>query len=46
MGGTANYEKAFFTDNYINQHPDDDIKIQQLKDLIAEQIPLLGTGLQ
>lgn len=46
MGGTSNYEKAFFTEKYARNHPSDDEKIRQLKDLIADQIPLLGTGIQ
>lgn len=46
MGGTVNYEKAFFTEKYIEEHPEDEDKISQLKNLIAEQIPLLKTGLQ
>ena len=45
MGGTANYEKAFFTDKYKNENPQDTGKIQQLKELIADQIPLLGLGM-
>ncbi len=46
MGGTANYEKAFFTEDYIAEHPEHDDNIRRLQDLMAEQIPLLSTGLQ
>uniref|UniRef100_A0A671KEB7 Dedicator of cytokinesis protein 2-like n=1 Tax=Sinocyclocheilus anshuiensis TaxID=1608454 RepID=A0A671KEB7_9TELE len=45
MGGFAKYEKAFFTDEYMNEHPDDRDKLTRLKDLIAWQIPLLGRGI-
>uniref|UniRef100_H3BYF8 DOCKER domain-containing protein n=1 Tax=Tetraodon nigroviridis TaxID=99883 RepID=H3BYF8_TETNG len=38
MGGFANYEKAFFNDKYMQEHPEDLEKIEQLKDLIAWQV--------
>ncbi|MED6261912.1 Dedicator of cytokinesis protein 1 [Ataeniobius toweri] len=38
MGGFANYEKAFFNDKYIQEHPEDHEKIEKLKDLIAWQM--------
>ncbi|RMC11256.1 hypothetical protein DUI87_11374 [Hirundo rustica rustica] len=38
MGGFANYEKAFFTEKYMHEHPEDHDKIEKLKDLIAWQI--------
>lgn len=41
MGGITNYEKVFFSDEYIDNYPDDSVLIQRLKDLIADQIPLL-----
>lgn len=41
-----NYEKVFFTEEYIENHPDDDVLIQRLKDLIADQIPLLELCVQ
>ncbi|XP_072573617.1 dedicator of cytokinesis protein 2 [Paramormyrops kingsleyae] len=44
MGGFAKYEKAFFTEDYVQQHPEDKDKLIRLKDLIAWQIPLLGAG--
>ncbi|KAG8228173.1 hypothetical protein J437_LFUL014408 [Ladona fulva] len=46
MGGVANYEKAFFTSEYAAEHPDDVPAIEKLKNLIAEQIPLLELGIQ
>lgn len=45
MGGFAKYEKAFFTEEYIQQHTEDRDKLLRLKDLIAWQIPLLGGGI-
>lgn len=41
MGGIKNYEEVFFTPEYEKHHPDDVVLIQRLKDLIADQIPLL-----
>ncbi|XP_066499571.1 dedicator of cytokinesis protein 5 isoform X2 [Hoplias malabaricus] len=46
MGGFANYEKAFFTEAYRQQHPEDVEHIENLKHLIALQIPLLEEGIQ
>ncbi|KAL6458640.1 hypothetical protein MHYP_G00321120 [Metynnis hypsauchen] len=46
MGGFANYEKAFFTEAYMQQHPDDLERIEVLKHLIALQIPLLDEGIR
>ncbi|XP_063077106.1 dedicator of cytokinesis protein 1-like [Engraulis encrasicolus] len=46
MGGFTNYEKAFFTDKYIQEHPEDRDKIDKLKDLIAWQIPYLADGVR
>ncbi|KAI4899910.1 hypothetical protein NFI96_019488, partial [Prochilodus magdalenae] len=45
MGGFAKYEKAFFIDEYMQEHPEDKEKLNRLKDLIAWQIPLLGRGI-
>uniref|UniRef100_A0A8D3CAV6 Dedicator of cytokinesis 2 n=1 Tax=Scophthalmus maximus TaxID=52904 RepID=A0A8D3CAV6_SCOMX len=45
MGGFAKYEKAFFTEEYTQQHQEDRDKLLRLKDLIAWQIPLLGAGI-
>ncbi|XP_034635155.1 dedicator of cytokinesis protein 2 isoform X1 [Trachemys scripta elegans] len=46
MGGFAKYEKAFFTDEYAKDHPEDQEKLNRLKDLIAWQIPFLGAGIK
>lgn len=46
MGGFANYEKAFFIEQYMQEHPDDLEKIGKLKDLIAWQIPHLAEGVR
>ncbi|XP_054587287.2 dedicator of cytokinesis protein 5 isoform X2 [Nothobranchius furzeri] len=46
MGGFSNYEKAFFTDTYIQDHPGDHELIEALKHLIALQIPLLEEGIR
>ena len=46
MGGTNNYERAFFTPEYIAENPDDEDKVTALKDLMADQIPLLEAGMQ
>uniref|UniRef100_A0A1I8NGF6 Signaling protein n=1 Tax=Musca domestica TaxID=7370 RepID=A0A1I8NGF6_MUSDO len=41
MGGTKKYEDAFLTSEYLEEHPDDKDLVEELKDLIAAQIPLL-----
>ncbi|XP_053125035.1 dedicator of cytokinesis protein 5 isoform X1 [Hemicordylus capensis] len=46
MGGYTNYEKAFFTEKYIQEHPEDQDKIDLLKQLIALQMPLLAEGIR
>ncbi|XP_042193007.1 dedicator of cytokinesis protein 1 isoform X3 [Callorhinchus milii] len=46
MGGFTNYEKAFFTGKYEQEHPEDQEKIEKLKDLIAWQIPFLSEGIR
>ncbi|XP_035261077.1 dedicator of cytokinesis protein 1 isoform X3 [Anguilla anguilla] len=46
MGGFANYEKAFFTEKYSQEHTEDLDKIEKLKDLIAWQIPYLAEGVR
>ncbi|KAL2077285.1 hypothetical protein ACEWY4_026789 [Coilia grayii] len=45
MGGFAKYEKAFFTEEYMQSHPQDKEHLARLKDLIAWQVPLLGRGI-
>ncbi|XP_078095350.1 dedicator of cytokinesis protein 5 isoform X2 [Mustelus asterias] len=46
MGGFVNYEKAFFNPRYLQDHPEDQEKIDTLKQLIALQIPLLTEGIR
>ncbi|KAG8518214.1 Dedicator of cytokinesis protein 5 [Galemys pyrenaicus] len=46
MGGYSNYEKAFFTEKYLQEHPEDQEKIELLKQLIALQMPLLSEGIR
>ncbi|XP_033633193.1 dedicator of cytokinesis protein 1-like isoform X1 [Asterias rubens] len=45
MGGPAKYEQAFCTDAYASKHPENAIHIARLKELFAEQIPLVEVGL-
>ncbi|KAK7916335.1 hypothetical protein WMY93_012096 [Mugilogobius chulae] len=44
-GGIARYQEAFFDKEYITTHPEDTDKITQLKDLMQEQVHILGVGL-
>ncbi|KAI1891183.1 hypothetical protein AGOR_G00162330 [Albula goreensis] len=44
-GGIARYQEAFFDKDYISGHPEDTEKITQLKDLMQEQVHILGVGL-
>lgn len=46
MGGIDNYEKAFLNPEYREAHPEDARDLLKLENLIAEQIPLLGVGVQ
>ncbi|XP_071068039.1 dedicator of cytokinesis protein 5 isoform X2 [Dasypus novemcinctus] len=46
MGGYSNYEKAFFTEKYLEAHPEDQEKVELLKQLIALQMPLLTEGIR
>ncbi|KRG01267.1 dedicator of cytokinesis protein 1 isoform X1 [Drosophila mojavensis] len=46
MGGFAKYEEAFLTDEYLLQHPDDKDLVEELKELIAMQIPLLQCAIR
>ncbi|ETE68227.1 Dedicator of cytokinesis protein 5, partial [Ophiophagus hannah] len=46
MGGYTNYEKAFFTEKYVQGRPEDQEKIELLKQLIALQMPLLAEGIR
>ncbi|KAH9630854.1 hypothetical protein HF086_009085 [Spodoptera exigua] len=42
QGGIVNYERAFLTPAYEARHPDHAPLLTELKDLIADQIPLPG----
>ncbi|KAJ7316704.1 hypothetical protein JRQ81_002866 [Phrynocephalus forsythii] len=44
-GGIARYQEAFFDRDYITTHPGDGEKITQLKELMHEQVHILGVGL-
>ncbi|XP_077322954.1 dedicator of cytokinesis protein 3-like [Lithobates pipiens] len=44
-GGITRYQEAFFDKEYIAQHPEDADKISQLKELMQEQVHVLGVGL-
>ncbi|RWS13623.1 hypothetical protein B4U79_02826, partial [Dinothrombium tinctorium] len=48
MGGIVNYEKAFFTQEYMNKLTTEKERqnVQILKDLIAAHIPLLEIGIE
>ncbi|XP_046628912.1 dedicator of cytokinesis protein 1 isoform X2 [Neodiprion virginianus] len=46
MGGVDNYEKAFLNPEYRDSHADHSSELLKLESLIAEQIPLLGIGLE
>lgn len=46
MGGIKNYEEVFFTAEYLRHHVEDDVLVNRLKDLIADQIPLLDLCVQ
>ena len=45
-GGTANYDKAFLTDTYLEENPDHAENLNKLKQQLANQIPLLQIALQ
>ncbi|XP_075986396.1 dedicator of cytokinesis protein myoblast city isoform X2 [Anticarsia gemmatalis] len=45
QGGIVNYERAFLTPAYEARHPEHAPLLAELKDLIADQIPLLKHGL-
>ena len=46
MGGTAMYEKAFFSDDFRGSNPDLRESLVVLENLMAEQIPLLEVGIR
>ncbi|XP_067619455.1 dedicator of cytokinesis protein 1 isoform X2 [Eurosta solidaginis] len=41
MGGFNKYEDAFLKADYLEEHPEEKPLVEELKDLIASQIPLL-----
>ena len=45
MGGFSKYEDAFLTVDYLEEHPEHKELVEELKDLIASQIPLLEIGM-
>lgn len=46
QGGIDNYEKAFLNTEYKETHLEESKDLEKLENLIAEQIPLLGIGVQ
>ena len=46
MGGTAMYERAFFSDDFRSSNPDQRENLVMLENLMAEQIPLLEVGIK
>ncbi|XP_078730963.1 dedicator of cytokinesis protein 3 isoform X3 [Lampetra fluviatilis] len=44
-GGIARYQEAFFDKEYLATHPEDVEKIGRLKDVMLEQVYILGAGL-
>ncbi|XP_076864318.1 dedicator of cytokinesis protein 3 isoform X7 [Brachyhypopomus gauderio] len=44
-GGIARYQEAFFDKEYIGSHAEDAEKITQLKELMLDQVHILGIGL-
>lgn len=44
MGGLSKYEDAFLTAEYLQAHPTASDLLEELKDLIASQVPLLEIG--
>lgn len=45
MGGFSKYEEAFLTDEYIQQNPHNAHLVNELKESVASQIPLLELAL-
>lgn len=44
-GGTTKYEEAFLVDEYLKLNPGDQPMVEKLKNLIADQIPILEVAL-
>lgn len=45
LGGTSKYEEAFLTEEYLEMNPGDASFVEHLKNLIADQIPILDVAL-
>lgn len=46
MGGVSKYQEAFFSDQFLKQHPKQCQNVQRLKSLILEQMQVLETALE
>ncbi|XP_052285547.1 dedicator of cytokinesis protein 3-like isoform X2 [Dreissena polymorpha] len=46
QGGVSKFHEAFLNTEFESQHPEDAIYITQLKELLTEQISVLGRGMQ
>jgi dedicator of cytokinesis protein 1 len=44
-GGTTKYEEAFLVEDYLKLNPSDQVLVEKLKNLIADQIPILEVAL-
>lgn len=44
-GGTTKYEEAFLVEDYLEKNKDDSTFVEKLKNLIADQIPILEVAL-
>lgn len=44
-GGTTKYEEAFLTERYLQNNPNDHELVEKLKNLIANQVPILDVAL-
>lgn len=45
IGGTSKYEEAFLTEDYLRINPGDLTFVERLKNLLAEQIPIIEVAL-
>ena len=45
LGGTSKYEEAFLAEEYLEMNPSDVQCVENLKNLLADQIPLLEVAL-
>lgn len=46
MGGVSKYQEAFFSDQFLKQHPKQSQNVQRLKSLMMEQMQVLETALE